>query len=86
MTKVIPLNSPNLVGNEMRYLKDCINTNWISTSGKYIKSFESKICNFTGSKYAVACINGTSALQVSLRLAALKNDEIIVPTLHLSPL
>ena len=39
MTKVIPLNSPNLVGNEMRYLKDCINTNWISTSGKYIKSF-----------------------------------------------
>ena len=82
MTKVIPLNSPNLVGNEMRYLKDCINTNWISTSGKYIKSFESKICNFTGSKYAVACINGTSALQVSLRLVGVKkNDEIIVPTL-----
>ena len=71
MTKVIPLNSPNLVGNEMRYLKDCINTNWISTS-ENILTFESKICNFTGSKYAVACINGTSALQVSQDWLVLK--------------
>ena len=78
----IPLNEPNLVGNEWKYLKQCIDTNWISTAGNFVKNFERKLCKFTNSNYAIACINGTSALQISLKLAGVKSgDEVIVPTL-----
>ena len=78
----IPLNEPNLIGNEWKYLKQCIDTNWISTAGSFVKSFERKLCKFTNSNYAIACINGTSALQISLKLAGVKSgDEVIVPTL-----
>ena len=78
----IPLSAPNVSGNEWKYVKECLDTNWVSSAGKYVDLFEEKIANYTGSKYAVACVNGTSALQVSLRLAGvLPGDEVIVPTL-----
>ena len=82
MKNIIQLNIPNLKGNEKRYIQNCIITNWISTSGKYIGKFEKKLCEFTKSKNAIACINGTAALQISLKIVGVKNeDEVIVPTL-----
>ena len=79
---MIPLSVPNLCGNELKYVKKCIKTEWISTAGNYISLFEKKVASYLNSKYAVACINGTSALQVALRILEVGNgDEVIVPTL-----
>ena len=79
---MIPLSAPNIKGNEWKYVKDCLDTEWVSTAGKYVDSFEEKIAEYTGAKYAVACINGTSALQISLRIAGVKQgNEVIVPSL-----
>jgi len=78
----IPLSAPSLNANEWKYVKDCLDTEWVSSAGKYVDLFEEKIVDYTRSKYAVSCVNGTSALQVSLRLAGLEpGDEVIVPTL-----
>tara|TARA_Y100000590_G_scaffold469071_1_gene654732 strand:+ start:5830 stop:6981 length:1152 start_codon:yes stop_codon:yes gene_type:complete len=79
---MIPLSTPNINGNEWKYVKECLDTEWVSSSGKYVDKFEEKIAYYTKSKYAVACTNGTSALQVSLRLAGVQaGDEVIVPSL-----
>ena len=79
---MIPLLTPNICGNEWQYVKECLDTEWVSTAGGFIKLFEQRIAEFTGAKYAIACINGTSALQVCLRIVGVKpNDEVIVPTL-----
>jgi len=78
----IPLSVPFLKGNELKYIKECIDTGWVSSAGKYVNIFETHIASYTGSKYAIACVNGTSALQVALRLANVQpGDEVIVPTL-----
>ena len=80
--KRIGLNEPNFGGKEWQYVKECLDTNWVSSAGKYVNLFEQKIAEYSGSKYAIACVNGTSALQVSLLLAGVKpGDEVIVPTL-----
>ena len=82
MNRDIPLCVPSLKGNELKYVKDCIETEWISSAGKYVDKFESIVAKYTRSKHAIACINGTSALQVSLRLSGVEPDhEVIVPTL-----
>ncbi len=82
MSAYIPLSVPTFNGNEDKYVKECIDTEWVSSAGKYVDLFEKKIADYTRSKYAIACVNGTSALQVSLRLVGVKpNDEVIVPTL-----
>ena len=79
---MIPLSVPSLKGNEWQYVKECIDTEWVSSAGKYVDLFEKNIAEYTGSKYAVACINGTAAIQVALRLADVKpGEEVIVPTL-----
>lgn len=79
---MIPLSVPHLNGNEWKYIKECLDTNWVSSAGKYVDLFEQKIAEYTGAKYAVACVNGTAALQVSLRLAGVRlGDEVIAPTL-----
>ena len=78
----IPLSEPTLQGNEWIYVKECIDGEWVSSAGKYVNLFEQKIAEYTGAKFAIACVNGTSALQVSLRLAGVRSgDEVIVPTL-----
>jgi len=78
----IPLSVPFLNGNEMKYIKDCIDTEWVSSAGGYVDLFEEKIAKFTGAKFAISCVNGTSALQLSLKLAGVKRgDEVIVPSL-----
>jgi perosamine synthetase len=78
----IPLSAPSFNGNEWKYLKDCIDTGWVSSAGKYVSTFEEKVANYVGTKYAISCINGTSALYLSLRLMGVEaEDEVIVPTL-----
>ena len=79
---MIPLSVPYLNGNEWKYIKECLDTNWVSSAGKYVDLFEQKITEYTGARYAVACVNGTAALQVSLRIAGvMPDDEVIAPTL-----
>ena len=79
---MISLHEPLLAGNERKYIKNCLDQGWVSSAGEYVDIFEKKIAKYTGAKYAVACINGTAALQVSLRLVGVKkNDEVIVPSM-----
>ena len=78
----IPLSVPKIYGNEWEYVKECLDSEWVSSAGKYVGVFEKKISEYTGSKYTVACVNGTAAIQVSLRLAGVKpDDEVIVPSI-----
>ena len=82
MKSKISLHEPTLKGNEINYLKKSIQSSWLSQSGPFVKSFEKKISKFTKSKYAIGCINGTSALQLSLHLAGVKyGHEVIAPTI-----
>ena len=71
----IPLSIPTINGNEWKYVKECLDTEWVSSAGKYVDLFEEKISEYTGAKYAIACVNGTSALQVSLRLAGVTTED-----------
>jgi len=82
MSDVIQLSVPSIQGNEWKYVKECLDTGWVSSTGKYVELFEKKIAEYTGAKYAIACVNGTSALHISLILAGVQpNDEVLVPTL-----
>ncbi len=82
MSSFIPLSVPSIKGNEWKYIQECLRTEWVSTAGKFVDLFEQKITEYTGSKYAIACVNGTSALHTSLLTAGVKpNDEVIVPAL-----
>jgi aminotransferase in exopolysaccharide biosynthesis len=79
---MIPLSIPNINGNEWKYVKHCLDTGWISSAGEYVNKFEEAIQNYTGVKYAIACMNGTAGLQISLNLAKVSaNDIVIAPNL-----
>lgn len=72
---------PKMVGNERKYVLDCLDTNWISSNGKYIGIFEEAFAKFCGSKHAIAANNGTTALHLALVALDLKpGDEVIIPT------
>ena len=78
---MIPLSVPYMKGNEWKYVKECLDTAWVSTAGTYVDRFETEFCSYTGAAHAVACVNGTAALQVALRLVGLlPGEEVIVPT------
>ncbi len=78
----VPLHEPLFNGNEWIYVKECIDTGWVSSVGKYVDLFEEKLAEYTGAKRAVAVVNGTSALHMSLILADVReNDEVLVPAL-----
>lgn len=80
--KQIPLSEPHLAGREWRYLKECIDTNWVSSTGSFVNKFEDAICNYVKSKYAVACVNGTAGLHIALNLCEVgRDEEVIVPAL-----
>lgn len=77
---MIPLSIPNISGNEWQYVKDCLDTGWISSVGSYVNQFEEKVAAFTGAKYAVAAMNGTAALHLSMQLTGVeRGDLVIVP-------
>lgn len=80
--KPIPLHEPEFSGNEWKYVKECIDTGWVSSVGSYVDLFERTIEDFTGAKHAVATVNGTTALHLCLLLVGTKmNDEVLVPSL-----
>ena len=77
---MIPVCEPLLKGNEKKYIRDAMNTNWISSSGKYIEKFENEFAKFCGVKYGIAVTNGTTALHLALvSLGIKKGDEVIIP-------
>ncbi len=74
----IPLHRPTFKGNEKKYLTECIDTNYVSSVGKRVDEFEKKFAKFTGSKYAIATVNGTNALHIAIKLSKVEpGDEII---------
>ena len=74
----IPLHRPVFEGNEREYLVDCIDSNFVSSVGAKVIEFENRVADFTGSKHAIATVNGTAALHVAIKLAGVKpGDEVI---------
>ena len=79
---MVLLSGPNLSGNELKYVKDCIDTGWVSSVGSYVTDLESSVSEYTGSKYAVAMSSGTTALHLSLKILNIcKDDYVIAPNL-----
>ena len=82
MKRSIPVAAPALIGNEKKYVLDCLDTSWISSCGKYIDLFEEQFARFCNTGHAIACSNGTVALHLALKaLDVGPGDEVIVPTL-----
>jgi perosamine synthetase len=78
----IPLSVPNMAGNEWKYVKDCLDTGWISSVGSYVTQFEQMVADFAGAKFGVAAVNGTAALHIALLLSGVKQaDYVILPNL-----
>jgi perosamine synthetase len=78
----IPLIVPEIRGNEWRYVKECLDTNWVSSTGSYVDRFEEMVARQAGTAHAVATVNGTSALHVALLVAGVQpEDEVLVSTL-----
>ena len=74
----IPLHEPRFYGNEKKYLIDCIDSTFVSSVGKYVDDFEKRLAEYTGAKYAVACVNGTAALHISLIAVGVKQNDIVI--------
>jgi perosamine synthetase len=80
--KRIPVAAPALVGREREYVLDCLDSTWISSSGRYLDLFETAFAEFCGVRHAVACCNGTVAVHLALLAHGVgAGDEVIVPTL-----
>jgi perosamine synthetase len=78
----VPLHEPLFLGNDWNYVKECLDSGWVSSVGKYVDLFEKKIQEFTNSKYAIATVNGTAALHITLLLSGIrKDDEVLIPAL-----
>ncbi len=78
----IYLHPPQFAGNEWQYVKECIDTGWVSSVGSYVDAFEKKLAEFTGAKYAVVTTSGSAALHTALRIAGVQaNDEVLLPAL-----
>ncbi len=74
----IPLHEPRFIGNEKKYLEDCIDSTYVSSVGKYVDEFEKKIRDYTGAKYAIATVNGTAALHTTLILAGVEEGDLVI--------
>ena len=76
------LHEPMFEGNEWEYLKECLDSTFVSSVGKFVDQFELNLVQYTGAKYAVATVNGTAALHIALKLAGvIQNDEVLIPAL-----
>lgn len=79
---MIPLCVPKMAGNEWEYVKECIDTNWVSSAGKYVDLFEDKFAQYINAKNAVVTMNGTAALELALRTLEIgEGDEVIVSSM-----
>lgn len=78
----ISLHEPQFSGNEWTYVKECLDTGWVSSVGKFVDRFEEMLADYTGVCHAVAVVNGTAALHICLKIVdVLPGDEVLVPTL-----
>lgn len=74
----VPLHAPVFLGREKEYVLDTIESTFVSSVGKYVTCFEEMLCQLTGAQYAVACCNGTSALEMALRLAGVNSGDLVL--------
>ena len=74
----IPLAVPVFIGNEKKYLEECIDTTFVSSVGKFVDRFEEDMAKYTGAKRAVVCVSGTNALHMSLLLVGVKRDDEVL--------
>lgn len=78
----IPLHAPLFIGNEKKYIEECIDSNYVSSVGRFVDLFETKMAHYTGSRKAVVCVNGTNALHIALKLVGVEQfDEVITQAL-----
>ena len=78
----VALHEPSFDGNEWIYLKECLDSNYVSSVGKFVDQFELSLANYTGAKYAISVVNGTAALQIALKLAGVnRGEEVLLPAL-----
>src|SRR5215813_5124150 len=78
--RIIPVSDPRLDGNELRYLTQCVQSNWISSAGRFVRDFEDMFARAVGCRYGVACSNGTTSLHLALVTFGLEpGDEVILP-------
>jgi len=79
---MIPLSVPEMRGNELTYLRECIETNWVSYVGPFVTRFEDQMAKYVGARHAVATNSGTAALHIALLVAGVEpDDEVLVPDL-----
>jgi perosamine synthetase len=78
----VQLHEPNFGGNEWKYVKDCLDTGWVSSVGAYVERFERDLADYTGAGHAIAVSNGTSGLHLALKITGvMPDDEVIVPAM-----
>jgi aminotransferase in exopolysaccharide biosynthesis len=78
----VALHEPSFNGNELQYLKECIDSTYVSSVGKYVDKFERDLTTYTGAKFAISVVNGTAALHIALKLADVQpGDEVLLPAL-----
>lgn len=78
----VALHEPRFAGREWEYLKECLDSTFVSSVGKFVDRFEAELAAYTGARHAVAVVNGTAALHIALRLAGVvPGDEVLVPAL-----
>lgn len=79
---VVPLHAPCFIGNEKKYLNECIDSTYVSSVGKFVDHFEEMVADYTGAKRAVVCVNGTNALHMALLLVGVeRGDEVLMQPL-----
>lgn len=76
--RLVLLSVPNLAGNEWKYVKDCLDTGWISSAGSYVDKFERMVADYAGAKYGVATVNGTACLHISLLLMGVQPGDYVI--------
>lgn len=81
-TNSVVLHEPSFEGNELLYLKECLDSTFVSSVGKFVDQFEADLASYTGAKHAISVVNGTAALQIALKVAGVRaNDEVLTPAL-----
>ena len=75
---MIPLSVPYLNGNEWKYVKNCLDTGWISSAGAYVNQFETMVADFVGAKYGIACMNGTVGLHIAQIIAGVTSSDYVL--------
>ena len=74
----VPLSVPQFIGNEKKYLNECIDTTFVSSVGKFVDRFEEDMATYTGAKRAVVCVSGTNALHMAMMMAGVERDDEVL--------